>query len=290
MLVAWGLAMCFGACGATPAERPVEGFLRVGVDMRAECNRTRDSLAAAGLEMVTRVDQPRYCALSAASADGARTAVRIVTSHGIVYSADGALDGLPGATAVSLLPNPGGHAGPELLVARAASSLTGRCIEVVQVDARGDASTIPLDLAALAAVTAVDERTCIGDVLDIDADGTAEAYVMVRAVALAAPNTGAPQVRVPLAPGPAGFMYVPPPSTHWQRERAVRTEQLAVARSARDFAAVHTLGVELALIARLAGESGAAQLAAYDASIAGVSIGAAQQPLVDAAHSAFMPE
>lgn len=268
----------------------MENYLQVGVDMHAECDSVRASLGRAGLEILARLDTPSYCALSAASADGARTAVRVVTARGIAYSADGALDGLPGATPVSLLAPPGGHAGSELLVARAESPLARRCIDVVRVDARGEAESIPLALEALAAVVPIDERTCIGEVLDLDGDGIAEAYVDVRAPALAAPGVGAPAVRVPLAPGPRGFAYVPPPATHWERERVRRAELLATARAARDFARAHTVGVQLALVARLAGEAASAQLAAYDESIAGLSIGAQQQALIDRVHAAFAGE
>lgn len=126
--------------------------------------------------------------------------------------------------------------------------------------------------------------------LDLDGDGTAEAYVVVRAPSLAAPRTASPAVRVPLAPGPRGFVYVAPPALHWQRERSVRADLLVRAREARDFAAAHTLGVELALVARLAGERASAQLAAYDASIAGLTVRDNQQPLVDAAHAALAGE
>jgi hypothetical protein len=275
------------ACGGASSERSLDDFLAVGVDLRTECDRVRDSLADAGLEVVSRVDLPFYCALSAASADGLRTAVRVVTTRGIVYSADGAVDGLPGETPVSLLAPPGGHAGSELLVARAASELAGRCIEVVQLDATGGARSIPLELEALAAVVPVDERTCIGDVLDLDGNGIAEAYVRVHAPLPPAPHARASEVRVPLAPGPGGFVYVAPPGAYWQTERRARAELLAVALAARDFATADALGVELALIARLAGESASAQLAAYDASIAGLSIGTEQQTRIDAAHAAF---
>jgi len=284
------LGFALTACGAATTERPVEDYLRVGVDMRTECNSVSDALVEAGLVVTRRRDAPRFCALSAASRDGARSAVRIVTSRGIVYSADGARDGLPGATLVTLIAPPGGHDGPELLVARAESALTARCIEVIQVDAQGGAQAIPLELDALAAVAPVDARTCIGEILDVDGDGTAEAHVIVRALLLAAPQSRAPAVRVPLAPGPSGFVYVAPPATHWQRERSDRAERLAQARMTRDFAAAHTVAVELALLARLAGEGASAQRAAYDEGIAGLSIGVAQEALIDAVHAAFADE
>ena len=284
------LVALVGACGGASVDAPVDGYLRVGVDAHVECDSVRDSLAEAGLELRSRVEQFGYCALSAASSDERRTAVRVVTARGIVYSADGEVGGLPGATPVAFLAPPGGHAGTELLVARAGSELVGRCVDVVRVDDAGGAQTIPLDLAALAATVSVEASACISDVLDQDGDGMAEAYITVRAPSAAAPHARAPAVRVPLAPGETGFVYVAPPASYWQSERRARAELLAHALSERDFVGAHTIGVELALIARLAGESASAQRGAYDASIAGLSLGAAQQALIDAAHAAFAGE
>jgi len=277
-------------CGAASAEPDPADFLRVGVDMRAECRVVEDALARVGLEATTRLERPRYCALGAASADGARTAVRIVTASGIAYAADGRAEGLPGHTPVSLLAPPGGAVGPEVLVARAPSESSGRCIDVVHVDVRGAARVIEVDVAALAVPEFVEVPNCVADVLDVDADGTAEAWAALRVPALAAPGGRVPVVRVPLAPGAAEFVYVAPPEAHWQRERTARETALAEARAARDLAGTHALAVELALVARLTGKPAAAQRAAYDSAFASWSRTPALDALVERAYAAFADE
>jgi len=258
--------------------------------MRAECRVVEDALVRVGLEVTTRLERPRYCALGAASVDGARTAVRIVTASGIAYAADGRAEGLPGHTPVSLMAPPGGAVGPEVLVAHAPSEASGRCIDVVHVDARGAARVIEVDVAGLAAPDFVEVPACVADVLDVDADGTAEAWVALRVPALAAPGGRVPVVRVPLAPGAAAFVYVAPPAAHWQRERTAREAALADARAARDLAHAHALAVELALVARLSGQPPAAQRAAYDAVFAPWSRSPDLDALAERAHAAFADE
>ncbi len=263
---------CLAACGAPQAEVDVGAYLRVGVDMRTECRSVADALTDGGLEVVARLERPRSCALGAVSADGARSAVRVVTARGIAYAADGRADGLPGGTTVALVAPPGGAVGPEVLVARAPSATEGRCVTVLHVDAQGGAREIGLEPGALAVVAPAEAPTCVTEVLDVDGDGTAEAWVAIRALTLAATATRVPTVRVPLAPGAGVFEYVPPPEAHWQRERAARDVARTQARRDRDFPAAHALAVELALVALLAGEGRAAACAAYDAGLAGWSL------------------
>jgi hypothetical protein len=282
-----GLAALVAGCGAaSPGLDPAE-FLRVGVDMRAECRNVAAALARAGLEITTRLERPRYCALGAASADGARSAVRIVTASGIAHAADGRVDGLPGNTPVALLAPPGGAVGAELLVAHAPNDTSARCVDVVHVDARGAARVIGLDLAALALADFVEVPACVADVLDGDANGTAEAWIALRVPMLAATGGRVPTVRLPLAPGAGEFVYVAPSEAHWQRERTVRETALDEARAMRDVATAHALAVELALVARLAGQPPAAQRAAYDAGLAAWSRTVELDALAARVHAAF---
>jgi hypothetical protein len=277
-------------CGGAPPEIDPADFLRVGVDMRAECRSVADTLARVGLEVSTRLERPRYCALGAASADGARSAVRILTARGIAYAADGRSDGLPGHTPVSLLAPPGGVVGPEVLVARAPSEASGRCIDVVHVDARGGARVVGIDLATLVVPDFVETPTCVADVLDADANGTAEAWIALRVPALAAAGGRVPTLRIPLAPGAAEFVYVAPAEAHWQRERAARVTALDEARAVRDLATAHALAVELALVARLVGQPPAAQRTAYDAGLAAWSRTPELDALTARVHEAFADE
>ncbi len=277
-------------CGGAPPEVDPADFLRVGVDMRAECRSVAGSLARVGLAVTTRLERPRYCALGATSADAARSAVRIVTTSGIAYAADGRVDGLPGHTPVSLLAPPGGAVGPEVLVARAPSEASGRCIDVVHVDARGAARVVDLDLAALVVPDFVETPTCVADVLDADGNGTAEAWIALRVPALAAAGGRVPTLRIPLAPGAAEFVYVAPPEAHWQRERGARATALDEARAGRDLATAHALAVELALVARLAGQPPAAQRAAYDTGLAAWSRTPELDALAVRVHAAFADE
>jgi hypothetical protein len=272
-----GLAVACGAtlvasvvaCGparASPTFDPEE-FLRVGVDVRQECEALVRSLARAGLRLRRRVDGPRSCAFESVSDDGLRTAVRVVTARGGVLGRDGGGEGFLRTPRVSLVVPPRAERAAEILVAREDEERGRQCLEIVVVDAGGLAREVPVVLD-----DAEGDAPCVEEVRAIagDPEGRVEAITVVSIDGL--PVALRPAVRVPLAVDGRRLVYAPPNEASLRAEIHARAAALDAARVAHDTVRAFRLGVELALCALLSGEPLAAAQAHVDHALQGLDL------------------
>lgn len=243
--------VCAGCGGSTGLPEPdPELYLRVGVDARQECETTIRALARAGLHVRRRIDGPRSCAVEAASDDGARSAVRVVTVSGVVVARDGGGEGLLRTPQVSLVAPPRSERAIEVLVAREDEARGRRCVEIFAIDRTGAAREVAVLLDDVEG-----DAPCVEHVRPVpqDPEGAVEALTVVSVDGLPAPLR--PGLRVPLAVDGRRLVYRPPTEATLRAETQARAAALEAARAAADAGAALRLGVELGLCALLAGEA-----------------------------------
>lgn len=265
-------------CGGprAPVAYPVDA-IRVGVDPRAEADAVAQGLASAGFSVTDRVDLPRVTVLGLERASPAATAVRVVTSRGVAWFADGAPDGE--LVAVTLLAHaPGAHAPdldgdgePEVVVLGRAAGDSRACAVMLRVTRDGAVTPIRVDTSALG------PGVCVEDVDDVDGDGRAEAIAVARFPDAARGEP--PTVAFPLALGGDGVAHVCRCPAYWADVRQRLDAELASAHAAADADAACRVAVELAAVAGRADDTAAA-VAAFDGAVTGLALDAEQTELV----------
>ncbi len=277
--------LAIAACGGAGTDPHLEqdiAAIRVGVDPRAETREVVAGLGRAGLEVVARVEGEGFVALGARDESG-RTAIRVVTSRGIVGDVD-----VDDPTApVSLVATPSldrdldGDGRPELVFSTVEPARGRTCLSLARVERDGSLLAVPVELGPLG------EGSCVESVADVGGDARAELIAVVREPALA--RGAPPTVRVPLVVRGSGYAPAPPASyrAFWDRERSARREAVASARVAHDLETAYRFAVELAAIARETGGLVVAQTVAFDEALRGLVLTEEMARTVAAARAAI---
>jgi hypothetical protein len=253
------------ACGTTAhSERDPTDYLAVGVDPTNEAHALEASLASHGYRPTDEVTGAGWVAFAMTRADGASVA-RVVTAPGVVVALDeGPTPIAPARGVLGVAPDSGdvdGDGTHDVVLVRRESTRT--CWMVVGIANDGAAHALVVDTANL------DVDLCLEDVRDVDANGTPEAIVRVRARALA--RHSMPTADLPLERDADGvYRRVDPAERFVAGERALRQARLVAARAAPDPEGVYTAALEIALVSFVAGESPDVQVAAFDEAIGGV--------------------
>jgi hypothetical protein len=264
------LALAITGCGGQRSVLPdYSEWMQAGVDARAEADAIALGLERAGFRVHARLEGEGWVALDARR--GELRAVRVVTSRGAALVLDShEPDGVRtrhGAVELARPPRAPSHdldgdGRDEILVG---ARHDGRlCLLPFRVDAEGVVSPVPPELGELA-----QEGACLESFRDVDGNGRLEGIAVVRLGALARGEV--PEVEVPLELDERHrFRRGPPPVRFVEEQRSTRTRALEEAVRAVDAERVYRLALELAALARIAGEGRAAQLATFDAAIARV--------------------
>ncbi|MDB4987333.1 MAG: hypothetical protein JWN04_2511 [Myxococcaceae bacterium] len=258
-----------------PYLRQELGFIQLGVQLESEEKEVRRVLAQRALRVVARLDDPIFIALGAATRDGSKSAVRLVSRRGVVLAEDASFDDLFAPGTVSLLEHFGGTLGEYQLLAHARIA-RGRdvgCVTLHRVLPDGSIMQCPLDVSALGA------RACVSN-LAPGRGGHMQATVAWPGLyALATPqlevelafNEAAPgqQLQIPVAhvvPGP------------WLDSEGRRLSTLRLSRAS--FSQRHAAGVARAAVALLTGHDRATQANAYRNAVSDVLPGTTEAQIV----------
>ena len=256
------------ACGSQGpgALEGTEELLRVGVDPSAEADAIEARLYDGGYRRRVRLDGETHSSLAMEHLETGETAVRIVTKAGLALAVEAPAD--TNRSAVGILDlgalDLDGDGAEEVAVFAIDPARARRCIAIVRIDERWRAREVPLDTADLGG------EPCIEAMDDVDGDGRPEAIVVVRYPELSMGTP--PQVALPYA-APRWTPLPPGAARAFAREQsALRRETLATARQESDVREAYRIGVELAAIARFAGESADAQVHALRSSVEGLTL------------------
>lgn len=235
-------------------------FLQSGVRLEEEEQEVRRVLAQRALRVVSRLEGPGFIAVGAASRDGVHSAVRIISPRGVQVAEDAARDDLFAPSHVSLLEHFGGPHGNDYVfvaTARIPHARDAGCVNLYRVMRDGSVLSAVLDVGELGA------GACVSNI----APGGARLRVRIAFPALYALTT--PQIDAELAlveplvgqaPAAIPVAKIVADAAWLEAER----ERLSVIRLSRaPFSERHGVGVARAAIARLAGQTTDAQIAAY---------------------------
>jgi hypothetical protein len=260
VLFALGL---LGSCRTMSEQEFLErelSLVRPGVDLPKEEREVRRVLRQRHLDIVNELRGPGFVALGAASLDGSRTAVRVITARGVVIAEDASADDLFAPAQVALLDGFGPRVSDYLLVAfvRTPRRADRGCVSLSRVLADGHTVPATLDVAPLGS------RACISS-LTRSERGRVRATVAWPA--LSAKTT--PELRVELAfeTTLAGHEPALSPTLHLLNtgplldSERMRLAELSLQQA--DFSERHDVGVALAALAQLAGFETARQLTIY---------------------------
>lgn len=235
-------------------------FLRSGVSLEDEEQQVRRVLLQRNLRVVSRFEGEGFIALGAATRDGALSAVRVITSRGVQIAEDAAQDDLFAPASVSLLEHFGGGFGDYVFVAsaRIARGRAIGCVTLHRVLPDGSAVQAVLDVSDLGT------GACVSNVAQGAAGKLRVTIAWPTLHALETPQIDAelaivePPVGQPLPRIPVAKIDV---DTAWL---GAERERLSVIRLAHaPFSGRHAAGIARAALARLAGQSTDAQIAAY---------------------------
>lgn len=252
-------------------------FLKPGVRLEHEEREVRRVLAQRTMRIVSRRVQPAYIALGASSRDERLSAVRVISPRGVVIAEDAALDDLFAPAKIILLEHFVGTIGEYTLIASARLP-KGRevgCVSVHRLLPDGTAVECVLDVSLLGS------RACVSNL----AQGRPG---RLRAT-IAWPGLHAivtPQIDVELAFAAAPIGQPTPlipvaklqETGDWLNDERTRLNTLRLARA--PFSHRHAAGVARAAIARVAGETIAAQQSAYRHAVARVLPGSPESEVV----------
>jgi hypothetical protein len=258
-LLAWALAGCGAASGSRLPD--YSEWLRVGVDPAAEASALTRVLEGAGYRIERRIDTSAWIAIEARRDE--RRAIRVVTARGTALALDshedhglalrhGEIELVPPAIDLD------GDGRDEIVVgARAGDRL---CLLPFRADDEGGIAPEAPDVSRLG------DDVCVESFRDVGGDARPEGIAVVRARRVARETM--PTVEAPLARDPSGGLRAGPPPVAWlAAERARRSAELDRALRSPDPEAVYRVAIELALLARIAGEGRDAQLEAFDGAI-----------------------
>jgi hypothetical protein len=264
-LRALSFAAALTACGTSPGLPSDARFLRGGVDVESEAAAISATLARAGWTEVQRVVDPSFVALGFERAG--RAAVRLVTARGTMIALPpvGAEEEAESYvlderwTARDL----DGDRRGDVVVGWVDEALERTCLVVVRVTRGGYVAPVRADFGGLG------DHACVEDLVDVDRDGHVDAIVGVRF-----PELGlgpGPAIRAPLRYDAGQFVAPPPAAMDAFAELQVlgRTSALEAARRQNAASEALRIGVELAALARLRGQTPGAQLEVFDRAIEG---------------------
>jgi len=272
------LLVFFLGCGAS-SPNPLAAtatLLRLGLDPEREADALEESLVAAGLRRRLRIDGRTHSSLWMVRPGTSEAVVRVVTRAGIALGVDAPEQ--TGGRAVGLLDLHGdvdGDGHEEIGVFADDPARDRRCIAVLRVDAQGRVHEVRLDTRSLQG------DACIEAFEDIDGDGRVEALVVARYPELSVGTP--PRVAVPFRTRGWRPLRDGPARAFARAQRLRREVGLRAAREQADAHAAYRLGVELAGLARLAGEGSEAQVAALRSAVAGLELTAGLAAAVEEA-------
>lgn len=234
-------------------------FLRTGVNLEDEEQEVRRVLAQRNLRVVSRFDGDGFIALGAATRDGQLSAVRVITSRGVQIAEDASQDDLFAPASVSLLEHFGGPFGDYMFVAsaRIPRARAMGCVTLHRVLPDGTTAEAVLDVSDLGT------GACVANI----ARGNNTLRVTIAWPTLHALETPAldaelafvtPPIGQPLPIVPVAKIDV---DSGWLSAERARLSVIRLAHA--PFSGRHAAGIARAAIARLAGESTDAQIAAY---------------------------
>lgn len=236
----WVLVVCCGlvACAKPePVQDPL-GFLRIGVDPRAEGLAVMRDLLSDGYQIGRRIEASRYFAFDAAH--GPDSTVRILTARGPALSLQTPDVRAPNRVGVALAPDPLPDFDRDEVndVVVAIRELERTCLAWLQVDQQGFVSSVFRSQAEWG------DAPCV-----VEIDPSWPRLLLEVAV----PDRPLARVRVPVRATLREWVIDDSPSAQnqWEREIQHRATSLAAAESRADSTAIERLRAELAWIEHL---------------------------------------
>lgn len=281
LLVPIALALCALGCSGSRSHLPdYSEWLHAGVDPQAEADALLAGLERAGYALASRIDGEGWIALDARRGEEVR-AIRVVTSRGAAlvldsHEPDGVLPRHGRISLVAPARDLDADGDDEIVVGAEHGEQT--CLLPFRVADDGEIRPLVPDLGELG------PDACVESFRDVDENGRLEAIAVVRLPSLA--RAEIPAVDAPLELDEQGHFRAGPPAVRFvEQERAARAAALDAAVAEADVERVYRLAIELAALARIAGNATEAQLAAFDSAIARIAVGAAIAPDVEAARA-----
>ena len=253
-------------------------FLQTGVRLEDEERQVRRVLGQRSLRVVARLEGPGFIALGAASRDGVHSAVRVISTRGVQIAEDAATDDLFLPGRVALLEHFGGAYGGDYVFVASARMPYARdagCVSLYRIMPDGSALTAVLDVSELGTGACVSNLAPAGGTklrvgIAWPALYALKTPQMDAEMAFVEPLIGQPPAAIPVAKieGDAAWL-------------AAERERLSVMRLSRaPFSERHGAGVARAAVARLAGQSTDAQIAAYRNAVHRVLPGSTESDMV----------
>jgi len=247
--------------------RHEQSYLHVGVRLESEEKEVRRVLMQRGLRVVARLADPAFIALGAATRDGSKSAVRVISPRGVVIASDAALDDLFAPAQVALIEHFGGTIGESLLVAevRVARGQDAGCVTLYRMLDDGNAVAAVLDVSLLGS------RACVANLAPARSGHIAATVAWPGLHALTTPQLEVElafahrllEEEAPLVP----VARIVEQGDWLERERT-RLSTLRLARA--EFSERHAAGVARAALALIAGEDTATQVGVYRNAVANV--------------------
>lgn len=242
-------------------------FLQLGVQLASEEKEVRRVLAQRGLRVVARLENDSFIALGAATRDGLKTAVRVISRRGVVVANDGALDDIFAPAKVVLIEHFGGNVGDSSFVAesRVTQGQDAGCVTLHRVLPDGNVVAAVLDVSALGS------RACVCNLAPARSGYLAGTVAWPGLHALSTPQLDVElafvETRIGEEPPLIPVLRIARQGEWLERERT-RVSTLRLARA--QFSERHAAGVARAAVALLLGQDTASQVSLYRNAVASV--------------------